>query len=138
MVRKSFKTNELLCNLVTTSDGLDQFDLQKFAAFLKGIFGERLAGLLHTINDETGDRTIATAGRINLVYGKDKIVEELLGLNFEISMKSFFQTNPKCAEKLYQQSSRIRFGRQNKSRQHRRHGLVLWDGYHWANCGFKK
>ena len=36
-----------------------------------------------------------------MVYGKDKIVEELLGLNFEISMKSFFQTNPKSAEKLY-------------------------------------
>ena len=101
VVRKSFKTNELLCNLVTTSEALDQFDLQKFATLLKGIFGERLAGLLHTINDETGDRTIATSGRINLVYGKDKIVEELLGLNFEISMKSFFQTNPKCAEKLY-------------------------------------
>ena len=101
VVRKSFKTNELLCNLVTTSGDLDQFDLQKFAAFLKDIFGVRLAGLLHTINDETGDRTIATSGSIDLVYGKDKIVEELLGLNFEISMKSFFQTNPKCAEKLY-------------------------------------
>ena len=60
-----------------------------------------MAGLLHTINDETGDRTIATSGSLKLVYGKDKIVEELLGLNFEISMKSFFQTNPKCAEKLY-------------------------------------
>jgi 23S rRNA (uracil-5-)-methyltransferase RumA len=57
--------------------------------------------LLHTINDEIGDRTIATSGSINLIYGEDKIVEELLGLNFEISMKSFFQTNPKCAEKLY-------------------------------------
>ena len=101
VVRKSFKTDELLCNLVTTSPNLDQFDLQKFADFLKGIFGDRLAGLLHTINDETGDRTIATSGSIDLVYGKDKIVEELLGLNFEISMKSFFQTNPKCAEKLY-------------------------------------
>ena len=101
VVRKSFKTDELLCNLVTTSPYLDQFDLQKFADFLKGVFGDRLAGLLHTINDETGDRTIATSGSIDLVYGKDKIVEELLGLNFEISMKSFFQTNPKCAEKLY-------------------------------------
>jgi 23S rRNA (uracil1939-C5)-methyltransferase len=101
VVRKSFKTDELLCNLVTTSPNLDQFDLEKFANFLKDIFGERLAGLLHTINDETGDRTVATSGSIDLVYGKDKIVEELLGLNFEISMKSFFQTNPKCAEKLY-------------------------------------
>ncbi|MCH3882750.1 MULTISPECIES: 23S rRNA (uracil(1939)-C(5))-methyltransferase RlmD [Tenacibaculum] len=101
VVRKSYKTNELLFNLVTTSPELDKFDLHEFAAFLKGIFGDRIAGLLHTINDEVGDRTIATSGSINLVYGKDKIVEELLGLNFEISMKSFFQTNPKSAEKLY-------------------------------------
>ena len=101
VVRKSFKTDELLCNLVTTSPELEKFDLNKFANFLKDIFGNRLAGLLHTINDETGDRTIATAGSLDLVYGKDKIVEELLGLDFEISMKSFFQTNPKCAEKLY-------------------------------------
>lgn len=101
VVRKSYKTNELLFNLVTTSPELEQFDLQKFASFLKEIFGARLAGLLHTINDEIGDRTIATSGSLDLVYGKDKIVEELLGLDFEISMKSFFQTNPKCAEKLY-------------------------------------
>ncbi len=101
VVRKSQKTNEVLFNLVTTSYDLPQFDLKAFADFLKHIFGARLAGLLHTINDETGDRTIATSGSLELVYGKDKIVEELLGLNFEISMKSFFQTNPKCAEKLY-------------------------------------
>ncbi len=101
VVRKSYKTDELLFNLVTTSYDLPQFDLNAFAQFLRGIFGERLAGLLHTINDEVGDRTIATSGSLELVYGKDKIIEELLGLNFEISMKSFFQTNPKCAEKLY-------------------------------------
>ncbi|MDO6744165.1 23S rRNA (uracil(1939)-C(5))-methyltransferase RlmD [Tenacibaculum soleae] len=101
VVRKSYKTNELLFNLVTTSYDLPKFDMQAFASLLKDIFGERLAGLLHTINDEVGDRTIATSGSIELITGKDKIVEELLGLNFEISMKSFFQTNPKSAEKLY-------------------------------------
>ncbi|CAL2101570.1 RNA methyltransferase, TrmA family [Tenacibaculum sp. 190130A14a] len=101
VVRKSYKTDKLLFNLVTTSHDLPKFDLNKFASYLVELFGERVAGLLHTINDETGDRTIATSGSINLVYGKDKIVEELLGLNFEISMKSFFQTNPKSAEKLY-------------------------------------
>ncbi|WP_233862037.1 23S rRNA (uracil(1939)-C(5))-methyltransferase RlmD [Tenacibaculum piscium] len=101
VVRKSYKTNELLFNLVTTSADLPKFDMQAFASLLKDIFGDRLAGLLHTINDEVGDRTIATSGSIELVTGKDKIVEELLGLNFEISMKSFFQTNPKSAEKLY-------------------------------------
>lgn len=101
VVRKSYKTNRLLFNLVTTSSELAQFDLDKFAAFLVELFGDRVAGFLHTINDETGDRTIATTGSIQLIYGEEKIVEELLGLNFEISMKSFFQTNPKSAEKLY-------------------------------------
>lgn len=101
VVRKSYKTNKLLFNLVTTSNGLSEFDLNAFAKFLESIFENRLAGLLHTINDETGDRTIATSGSIELVYGEDKIIEELLGLQFEISMKSFFQTNPKSAEKLY-------------------------------------
>ena len=101
VVRKSFKTNQLLFNLVTTSEDLPQFDLQKFSVFLEGLFGDRVAGFLHTTNDEVGDRTIATTGKVKLISGADKIVEELLGLNFEISMKSFFQTNPRSAEKLY-------------------------------------
>lgn len=112
VVRKSYKTDELLFNLVTTSYNLPKFDLNKFTNYLVELFGNRVAGLLHTINDETGDRTIATSGSIDLVYGKDKIIEELLGLNFEISMKSFFQTNPKSAEKLY--SKVIDYALENK------------------------
>lgn len=102
VVRKSYATNQLLFNLVTTSHDLEQFDLQQFANFLIELFDQRMAGLLHTVNDEIGDRVLATTGTIRLVYGEDKIVEALLGLQFEISMKSFFQTNPKSAEKLYE------------------------------------
>ncbi len=101
VVRKSFKTDKLLFNLVTTSGDLPKFDLGAFSEFLSTLFNERVAGLLHTINDDVADRTIATTGELSLVSGDDKIVEDLLGLNFEISMKSFFQTNPKSAEKLY-------------------------------------
>uniref|UniRef100_UPI003B5CBADA TRAM domain-containing protein n=1 Tax=Reichenbachiella sp. TaxID=2184521 RepID=UPI003B5CBADA len=88
VVRKSFHTDQLLFNLVTTSTDLSNFDLQAFAQFLVDLFGNRLAGLIHTINDEVGDRTIATTGTTKLIYGEDKIVEQLLGLSFEISMKS--------------------------------------------------
>ncbi|WP_431158011.1 23S rRNA (uracil(1939)-C(5))-methyltransferase RlmD [Winogradskyella poriferorum] len=101
VVRKSYKTNKLLFNLVTTSDHLKSFDLDAFAQFLVELFDDRVAGFLHTINDEVGDRTIATTGSLKLIYGNEKIIEELCGLNFEISIKSFFQTNPKCAELLY-------------------------------------
>ncbi len=102
IVRKSFMSNQLLFNLVTTSHDLQKFDLDAFSAFLVDKFGDRVAGVLHTTNDETGDRTIATTGDIRVLYGEDKIIEELLGLTFEISMKSFFQTNPRSAEKLYE------------------------------------
>lgn len=112
VVRKSYKTDKLLFNLVTTSHDLPKFDLTAFSKLLQEVFKERFAGLLHSINDETGDRTLATAGSIELIAGDDKIVEELLGLNFEISMKSFFQTNPKSAEKLY--SKVIEYALENK------------------------
>lgn len=101
VVRKSYVHDELLFNLVTTSEGLDQFDKNAFVDLLKGILGERLAGVIHTKNDEVGDVAKQPAENSTLVYGKEKIVETILGLDFEISMQSFFQTNPQCAEKLY-------------------------------------
>lgn len=103
-VRKSYFSNQLLFNLVTSSDGLENFDMQGLMALFQKLFGERLAGILHTINDETGDRTQPTAGSSRLVYGEGKIVEKILSLKFEISMQSFFQTNPRCAELLYQKT----------------------------------
>lgn len=101
VIRKSYKTNQILCNLVTTSPQMSHFDMNGFVVLLKELFGDRIAGLIHTTNDEIGDRTLASTGTERLVFGEDRIVENLLGLNFEISMKSFFQTNPKSAEKLY-------------------------------------
>lgn len=104
VVRKSFAANELLFDLVTTSHDLDTFDRIGFVALLQDILGERLAGILHTINDETGDAFKSPAEASTLLFGKDKIVEQILGLNFEISMQSFFQTNPASAEKLYRKA----------------------------------
>ncbi len=104
VVRKSYHTNELLFDFVTSSAGLEQFDTEGFVAQMKALFGERLAGILHSINDDIGDRARPSSGdgSSTLIYGNDKIVERLLHLDFEISMQSFFQTNPKSAEKLYQ------------------------------------
>ena len=39
--------------------------------------------------------------KVNVLYGIDHIQEELLGLKFNISPFSFFQTNTKGAESLY-------------------------------------
>lgn len=101
VVRKSFDQDQLLLNLVTASEGIEQFDVVKFGEFLKELFGNRIAGFQHTINDNVADRAKIENGTYTLVFGEPVVAEKLLGLTFEISMESFFQTNPKSAEKLY-------------------------------------
>jgi 23S rRNA (uracil-5-)-methyltransferase RumA len=101
VVRKSFKQNLLLINLVTSSEALDRINIREFADFIRKLHPGRIAGILHTINDDIADRTDPLNGKSMLLFGGDKIEESILGLSFEISMKSFFQTNPKSAEKLY-------------------------------------
>ena len=101
VVRKSFDQNQLLLNLVTSSTGLKKFDFSILVNFLKKKLGDRLAGIQHTVNDNVADRSKIENGQCKLLYGKEIVVEKLLGLNFEISMESFFQTNPACAELLY-------------------------------------
>lgn len=100
-VRKSFHTNKFLLNFVTSSTRLDEFDMEGFIALIQSIFGEHLGGLLHTINDSTGDRSHDADAITQLVYGASILKEHLLGLDFEISINSFFQPNPASAEKLY-------------------------------------
>jgi 23S rRNA (uracil1939-C5)-methyltransferase len=101
VVRKSFDGDALLINLVTSSVGLDRFNVDAFSDFLLGKLGKRLAGFQHTINDNVADRAKIENGQWRLVYGEPVVIEKLLGLSFEISMESFFQTNPRSAEKLY-------------------------------------
>jgi len=100
-VRKSRKTNGLLANLVTTSHGGDRFDIEAFTALVQDLWGDRLEGLLHTVNDDTGERVEARDGQRRLVYGSETLHEELSGLTFQVQMPSFFQTNPASAERLY-------------------------------------
>ncbi|MBR1742895.1 MAG: class I SAM-dependent RNA methyltransferase, partial [Lachnospiraceae bacterium] len=63
---------------------------------------ERLAGFLLIINDSLGD--VVQSDRMEILYGRDFIVEEILGLKFKITPFSFFQTNSKGAEVLYRRA----------------------------------
>lgn len=101
VVRKSFHSGKLLVNLVTSSEGIEKFDVSAFVSFLKVQFGDRIAGLQHTVNDNVADRSKIENGQNNQIFGDKTIKESLAGLEFQISMESFFQTNPQCAEKLY-------------------------------------
>lgn len=101
VVRKSVHQNRLLVNLITAEDDEGKFDDEDFITKCLEFFGERVVGIFHSINNSTGDRSSLDDQFVNSIYGKEFLTEQLLGLNFEVGIKSFFQPNPKCAEKLY-------------------------------------
>jgi len=101
VVRKSIANQGILVNLVTTSDDLDRFASDAFVLWLRDRFGQRLVGVLHTINDDKGERVEARAGDSKCIYGVPYVTESLHGLEFDVEMGSFFQTNPTSAERLY-------------------------------------
>lgn len=99
VVRRSFSTKELLINLVVTTQ--ETVDTEGFVKMLcelplKGSIG----GILLTKNDGVAD--VVKSDETILLYGKDYLTEELLGLTFKISPFSFFQTNSLGASVLYE------------------------------------
>lgn len=59
-----------------------------------------IVGVLHIRNDAVAD--VVRSDETRILYGQDFFYEELLGLKFKISPFSFFQTNSRGAEVLYQ------------------------------------
>ena len=117
LVRKAAKTGEILVDLVTTT----QADRDACGADLRNqgaeedweqtlLFGWRdallsvkyvgkMTGILHTKNDGVAD--IIRDEGTEILFGQDYFYEELLGLRFQITPFSFFQTNSLGAEVLY-------------------------------------
>ncbi|AXG97475.1 23S rRNA (uracil(1939)-C(5))-methyltransferase RlmD [Clostridium botulinum] len=98
VIRKAKNTGEILINIVTTSQM--EFDFKEIVdMLLKGECKGEIKGILHTINDTLSD--VVQVDKLEILYGRDYIIEELLGLKFKIAPEAFFQTNSKGAEKLY-------------------------------------
>lgn len=98
IIRKSFKKQELLINLVTSTQLKHDFsDLIEMIINLS--LKNKVVGFLNTKNNSKAD-TVTNEG-YEVLYGRDYIVENILGLEFKISAFSFFQTNSLGAEKLY-------------------------------------
>ena len=101
VIRKSFDQDKLLIGFVTTEKDLEEFNLQAFRDFVISLWGDRVGGLIHVAYDGEGDYVKVMDGKTTLLHGNPKLQENLLGLNFEVSLQSFFQPNPRAAEKLY-------------------------------------
>lgn len=98
VIRKSKTTSEILVNLVTSSQqdfSFKELTTKLLELNLKG----KITGILHTITDTLADAI--KPEKLTLLYGKDRVSEQILGLTFQISPFSFFQTNTLGAEQLY-------------------------------------
>ena len=102
LVRKAVKTQEILVDLVTSTQYEDDTELLsqwKDAICALPLKGE-LKGVIHTKNDSLAD--VVQNDGTDILFGQDYFYEELLGLRFKISPFSFFQTNSLGAEVLYE------------------------------------
>ena len=111
LVRRAVKIGEILVALVTSGQTgaagmpesleaekvlLEEWKETLLALKMEGSF----AGILHTRNDTLAD--VVQSDETTVLYGKGYFYEELLGLKFQITPFSFFQTNSLGAEVLYE------------------------------------
>lgn len=104
LVRKAVKTGEILVDLVTTTQIAEGWEEALLAGWkdvlCAAAYQGTLTGVLHTRNDSVAD-TVKNEGT-DVLFGQDHFYEELLGLRFQITPFSFFQTNSLGAEVLYE------------------------------------
>lgn len=100
VLRQAFFTNQIMIIFWVNHT----FPWVKNLDFLKDFFENlakkypEIASIYLSLNDSKADTAI---WELKLIYGKEYIEEKLLWLTFNISPKSFFQTNSYGAEKLY-------------------------------------
>ncbi len=96
LVKRGFKTNQIMVVVVTDSPILPAKN--NFVKALLGVHPE-ITTIIHNINPY--ETNLVLGDRENILYGKGYIEDELMGLTFRISAKSFYQINPTQTEKLY-------------------------------------
>jgi 23S rRNA (uracil1939-C5)-methyltransferase len=104
VLRRGENTGEILVALSASTqvahDFSDLVDTLVKSSCLGGDLKLRgtVVGVLLVENDSMGD---SVAGAYRTLYGRDYYFEEMMGLTFKVSLYSFFQTNTKSAENLY-------------------------------------
>ncbi|MDP6533117.1 MAG: 23S rRNA (uracil(1939)-C(5))-methyltransferase RlmD [Candidatus Marinimicrobia bacterium] len=97
VLRFGVNTGNVMVNIVTSYENTDL--LNSMAESLSKAFPQ-ITSIVNNVNTRKGDT--AYGEKEILLYGVPSITEKLGDLTFEISANSFFQTNTKQAEKLYE------------------------------------
>jgi 23S rRNA (uracil1939-C5)-methyltransferase len=98
VVRKAFRTKQLMVNLVTNWH--DASLMNQLLTALHNALGELLTTFVNNIS--TKKNTVAFGEEEFVIFGSGFITERLGNYDFKISANSFFQTNSEQAERLYE------------------------------------
>lgn len=96
LIKTSFYKQEIMVVLVTS---IDSFPSRN--NFVKALIKQcpEITTVIQNINSRSTNVILGEKERV--LYGKGYIEDTLCGVNFQISSKSFYQTNPIMTEKLY-------------------------------------
>ncbi len=102
VIREGKHTGDIMVNIVTSGEHFPQLD--RFVRYLTAGF-PRITSIVQTINRRKGQSS--QGQEEHLLYGEPLIREMINGFSFEISARSFFQTNTFQTEILYQTVQRM-------------------------------
>lgn len=102
LIRTSMSTNEVMVVFVS--------NVETFPGrnnFIKELVNRRpeISTIIFNVNKR--DTNVILGESEKVLYGKGYITDEILGLKFNISSKSFFQVNPIQVQKLYGEALRL-------------------------------
>lgn len=119
IIRYSFTTNELLVNLITSSQ--KEPNEREFLDWFKNYYREQVFvnHLVHTVTDSFSPTSF---GDYQLLKGDGYLFEEISGVKFRISPFSFFQVNTLQARSLVEKVKEFA----------QAEGKVVWDLYSGA------
>lgn len=99
VVRNSYKFDDISVTIVTLTPKLPKKDLivQRLIARYK-----RVVSVIHNHNPE--NTNIVLGKKSKVIYGEDFIRDEINGVLFKVSHRSFYQVNPQQTESLYKKA----------------------------------
>jgi len=101
-VRKSIYNKGLMVNLITYDENAEL--VNEYAALLRQEIPEATT-LVNSITQSKAQ--VALANNFNVIYGDGFIEEKIGGYRFKITPNTFFQTNSKQCEKLFETAATI-------------------------------
>lgn len=96
LIRRGINTGEVMVVLILSSPILPGKN-----NFVKALRFEHPEIRTIVINVNDADTSLVLGEKETVIYGPGYITDELMGLKFRISPKSFYQVNPRQTEKLY-------------------------------------